>query len=238
MDSPNLSSPLPRRTTAIFAKEPIAGNVKTRLCPPLRPSEAAALAEAMLADVVERLAASRGYHTCLYYAPQGARAWFRDTFRPLMDIRSQVGVGLGERLAGFFREELLGTVGSTAVAVGSDSPLIGVAAVCEAHDQLCAGADVVLGPDGGGGYFLIGMREPHTALVENVEMSTEDNLERTVELAKSLGLRVDLLAPGYDVDVERDLVRLRKDLAVLDADDPCYPPRTVACLERLAEAHA
>ena len=238
MEAPNLSSPLPRRTTAIFAKKPVPGMVKTRLCPPLKAAQAAELADAMLSDVVERLSGSRGFHTCLYYAPHGAREWFVETFAEILDRRPQIGVGLGERLAGYFSEELMGTVGSTAVAVGSDAPLLSVEAVCEAHDQLCHGADVVLGPDGGGGYYLIGMREPHTELLLEVEMSTEDNLERTIALAKDKGLRVDLLAPGYDVALERDLLRLRDDLSEMSVDDARFPARTAEVLRRFSEAHA
>ncbi len=37
---------------AVFAKAPVAGQVKTRMCPPLTPEEAAALYEAMLLDVL------------------------------------------------------------------------------------------------------------------------------------------------------------------------------------------
>ena len=36
----------------VLAKEPVAGRVKTRLCPPCSPTEAAAVAEAALADTL------------------------------------------------------------------------------------------------------------------------------------------------------------------------------------------
>ena len=37
----------------VMAKEPVAGRVKTRLCPPCSPEEAAGLAEAALADTLD-----------------------------------------------------------------------------------------------------------------------------------------------------------------------------------------
>ncbi|MEO5678521.1 MAG: glycosyltransferase, partial [Acidimicrobiales bacterium] len=40
----------------VLAKEPVAGRVKTRLCPPLTPAEAAAVAEAALADTLAAVA--------------------------------------------------------------------------------------------------------------------------------------------------------------------------------------
>ncbi len=238
MDGLNLSAPRPRRTTAIFAKKPVPGMVKTRLCPPLRAAGAARLAEAMLGDVVERFAPALAFHTALYYAPEGSRSWFSSSFPALGDLRPQVGSDLARRLEHFFREELLGTVDSTAVAIGSDAPLVTVDAIVRAHDRLGAGADVVLGPDSGGGYYLIGMREAHTELFRDVPMSTEVVLERTLENARRIGLSVAVLDPCYDVDVELDLERLRADLALLDPGDPRFPRRTAACLETLSEARA
>lgn len=42
----------PRGTFVVFAKRPEAGRVKTRLCPPLSPDQAADLYSEMLADVL------------------------------------------------------------------------------------------------------------------------------------------------------------------------------------------
>ncbi len=233
MGQPNPSSPLPRRTTAIFAKRPVAGRVKTRLCPPLEPAQAARLAEAMLLDLVERLAPSDSYRTVLAYSPPESADWFASTFPSVRDQRAQVGEGLAERMLHYFFVELAGTVGSTAVAVGSDAPLLDPAIVIEAHDRLQAGADLVLGPDAGGGYYLIGMKDAHRALFEEIEMSTGDMREKTLEVASKLKLKVELLKDLYDIDVARDLDRLRADLATMSADERTYPARSAACLDQL-----
>jgi uncharacterized protein len=42
----------------LFAKAPEAGRVKTRLCPPATPEQAAAIAEAAIADTVDVLSAT------------------------------------------------------------------------------------------------------------------------------------------------------------------------------------
>ena len=47
-------------TILLFAKEPLAGRVKTRLVPPLTAPEAAALAAAFLADLHRTLASAHG----------------------------------------------------------------------------------------------------------------------------------------------------------------------------------
>ncbi|MYW30066.1 glycosyltransferase, partial [Streptomyces sp. SID2119] len=41
----------------VIAKEPVPGRVKTRLCPPFSPAEAAELAAAALADTLETVLA-------------------------------------------------------------------------------------------------------------------------------------------------------------------------------------
>src|SRR5690349_12149547 len=50
------SSPITPHQTAlvIFAKAPIVGEVKTRLCPPLTPDEAATLHGSFVLDILER----------------------------------------------------------------------------------------------------------------------------------------------------------------------------------------
>ena len=233
MTKPNLSAPAPRRTTAIFTKRPLPGQVKTRLCPPLEPEQAARLAEAMLFDVAERLVASPLFRTVLSFAPADAQAWFASAFPQIRDQRAQVGPGLAERMLHFLEIELIGTVGSSAVIVGSDAPLIRPDLIGQAHDLLQAGTDLVLGPDAGGGYYLIGMRQPQPALFQEIEMSTTTMRQQTLDLAKRLALSVQQLEPLYDVDLESDLLRLRQDLASMQPSNPAFPDRTAACLKAL-----
>jgi len=233
MESPNFSSPRSTRTTAIFTKRPVPGQVKTRLCPPLAPEQAAELSEAMLRDLVERLANFEGERTVLVYSPAEERAWFASNFPELKDQREQVGEGLGERMFRFFFVELAGTVSSSAVVIGSDAPLLRPALIAEAHDRLQAGADLVLGPDEGGGYYLIGMKAAHRELFESIEMSTGDMCAKTLDVARELGLDAQLLEPLYDLDLPGDLNKLRAELGTMSADSTNYPARTAACVKQL-----
>ena len=63
-----MKQPSASRLTALFTKQPVAGGVKTRLCPPLTPEEAARLAEAMLRDTVEKCLAGE-FRTVLAFTP-------------------------------------------------------------------------------------------------------------------------------------------------------------------------
>jgi rSAM/selenodomain-associated transferase 1 len=218
-----------RRLTAIFAKQPEPGRVKTRLSPPLSPEQAAELALAMLEDVVERCRACPGFETALRYSPAEARGWFRRRFPEVRDQALQRGRALAERLADYFEVEA-GHAGRTAVALGSDCPLLDVREVERAHALLEDGADLVLGPDDGGGYWLVGLARPCAELFAPVAAGGAGVCAATLALARARGLAVELLPAGYDVDVERDLLRLRADLG---RDLAARPRRTAELLGAL-----
>ncbi len=223
--------------TAIFTKRPAPGRVKTRLCPPLSHEQAAALAEAMLRDTVQRCARSTRFRTALVFAPAEEEGWFRSQFPELEDQRPQRGDGLGERLAFFFEEACQRREARTLVAIGSDQPLVRAARIEDAHRALHEGADCVLGPDQGGGTYLIGLSASHPELFTAVPMSTAEQCARTAELARSRGLTIHWLPPELDVDLADDLVKLRAALAawceVGGRSDPEFPGRTQALVREL-----
>ena len=79
----------------VVAKEPLAGKVKTRLCPPCLPSEAAGLAAASLDDTLAAVRACRAGRRIL--AVDGAPgAWIPDDF----EVVFQVGANFNDRLQG------------------------------------------------------------------------------------------------------------------------------------------
>lgn len=201
------------RLTALFTKHPTPGQVKTRLCPPLTPDQAARLAEAMLRDTVARCCAG-AFRTALVFAPAERAPWFRRTFPELSDQRPQNGADLGERLARFAEEVFGGGQARSLVVVGSDQPLVPVARLDEAHQALEDGADCVLGPDHGGGYYLIGLARSVPALFTSVVMSSTGMCAATEAQARARGLRIVRLPPHGDVDVPADLVHLRSELEV------------------------
>ena len=210
-----MPQPFASRLTALFTKRPAPGEVKTRLCPPLSAGEAALLAEAMLRDTVAKCLAGE-FRTTLVFAPADAASWFQQTFPELEDQRPQVGSGLGERLAHFVAASFARRAARSLVLIGSDQPLVPLARVHEAHRALEAGADCVLGPDPGGGYYLIGLPRSVPELFRSVPMSSADMCAATEAVARARGLAVTRLAEHPDVDTPADLERLR---AALDRDD-------------------
>ncbi|MEX1025984.1 MAG: TIGR04282 family arsenosugar biosynthesis glycosyltransferase [Planctomycetota bacterium] len=198
--------------TGIFTKRPAAGRVKTRLVPPLGEEAAARLAQGMLDDSVERLTAAPGRHV-LAFAPEEDEAWFRARY-PALALVPQRGAGLGERMASFFETALASA--PACVMTGSDQPLVSGRRLEEAHTALAHDADLVLGPDRGGGYYLVGLARSAPkelapllrALFSEAPMSTPSVFEHTLETARRLGLRTQRLSVGLDVDTDADLEQL------------------------------
>jgi hypothetical protein len=199
---------------AIMAKAPRAGEVKTRLCPPLRAADAADLYRSFLIDKIAAVGALAGAQAAVAYTPAEARAEF-EALAPGFLLVTQEGPDLGTRLRTTLAR-LLGLGHTGAIALDTDTPTLPRAYLQEAADCLARpGADVVLGPTEDGGYYLIGVRAAHPELFEDVPWSTAAVLEVTLRRAASLGLRVTCLPTWFDVDTADDLERLR---AALPAD--------------------
>lgn len=211
----------------VFAKEPRAGRVKTRLCPPLAPDEAAALYACMLDDVLEASAAAAralGLARLLYVEPAEACARL-EARAPGWCVRPQRGPDLGARMeAAAADAAALGH--APLVLRGSDSPALAPSLLAEALDAL-RDAHLALSPDPDGGYNVAALRAPAPGLFAH-PMSTARVLEDTLARARALGLRARLVAPGFDVDVWADLARLAQARRTGGA---AACPRTLAWLD-------
>jgi glycosyltransferase A (GT-A) superfamily protein (DUF2064 family) len=71
---------------------------------------------------------------------------------------------------------------------------------------------VVLGPSDDGGYYLIGMKQPHAAPFERIAWSTGSVYAETMERCREAGLEVVTLPTWYDVDDAATLEVLQAEL--------------------------
>ena len=98
---------------------------------------------------------------------------------------------------------------------------------------------MLLGGSDDGGYYLIGIKHPHHRLFEQIEWSTERVFEQTLERAREIGLRTELLPTWYDVDDATTLERLRRELAAPSGAGAGYDAKhTRAYLQSLQVAQA
>jgi uncharacterized protein len=189
----------------IFAKEPLPGQVKTRLSPPLSPKGAAQLYHSFLLDILEEMARVPEVRLAVAFSPPGAQAFFGGLAPPGTDLFPQEGADLGERMARAFARGFAGDFGPILLR-GSDVPDLPGELVAEAREVLAAGrAQVVLGPATDGGYHLVGLTEPQPRLFQGPAWSSHTVLADTLDLARQLGLRVHLLPPWADIDTGDDL---------------------------------
>jgi rSAM/selenodomain-associated transferase 1 len=212
-----------------MATAPIAGAVKTRLCPPLRPEEAAELARCFLEDRVEQLGAVPAGERLVAFTPPEQAGAVRALVPRGVRLVPQRGADLGARMSGLL-EDLLTEGYAGALVVGTDTPTLPTAYLAEAATALrAAAADVVLGPSEDGGYYLIGLTAPAPDLFVDMAWSTATVYEETLSRARAGGRRIAILPTWFDVDRIADLARLRDD----PARDAYRPRRTLACLSRL-----
>jgi len=185
-------------TLLVIAKEPVPGRVKTRLTPPYAPWQAAALAEAALADTLHAVlrAPARRRVLVLDGAPG---PWLPPGF----EVVPQAAGGLDERLAAAFVRYDDGP----ALLVGMDTPqltpeLLALALAPGGWD----GCEAWFGPAADGGFWTLGLSEPALApaLIRGVAMSTPATGEIQRRRLTDAGLRVRDLPPLRDVDTAAD----------------------------------
>ena len=198
-----------------MTKAPRAGHVKTRLVPPLTPEQAAELNKCFLRDTASEIIKATGKlaRGVAVYIPFGAEAIYDDILPPDFLLISQRGDGFGDRLY-FAIEDLFACGFESACLISSDSPTVSASAYAQAVESLrLTGDRVVLGPSDDGGYYLIGVKQPHRVLFDRIDWSTERVLEQTTQRAAEVNLQVNLLPTGRDVDDPAGLERLRDDVS-------------------------
>jgi glycosyltransferase A (GT-A) superfamily protein (DUF2064 family) len=183
-------------TLLVIAKEPVPGRVKTRLVPPCSYQQAAALAEAALADTLRTVAAVPARRRVLVLDGRPG-PWLPLGF----DVVPQCGGPLDERLAAAFA-----AVRGPVLLIGMDTPQV-------TPDLLTVdwhGADAVFGPADDGGFWALGLRDPDPALLRGVPMSTATT--GAVQRARlvAAGLRVADLPRLRDVDTAADAVAVAR----------------------------
>jgi rSAM/selenodomain-associated transferase 1 len=181
----------------VLAKTPVPGRVKTRLCPPWTPPQAARLAAAALEDTLDVVSAAAVTRRILVVegdlpAPMG---WSRV---------AQRGSSLGERIANAFTDTT--APGTATVLIGMDTPQISTELLHAAVLELVAGAGgAVLGPAEDGGWWGLGLRDPANAqILRDIPTSTGETGALTLDALKRKGLRPTVLPMLRDVDTAAD----------------------------------
>ena len=178
----------------VVAKSPVPGRVKTRLCPPCTPPEAAALAEAALADTLDAVAAcGAGRRILALDGPPGA--WLPPGFQ----VVPQAGGGLDRRLAAAWA-----FAGGPGVQIGMDTPQV-TAELLDSALATLDGSPAALGHAADGGWWAVALRKADPRAFVGVPMSTSRTGALQAARLRALALDVAPLPTLVDMDTAADL---------------------------------
>ncbi|TDC49713.1 DUF2064 domain-containing protein [Jiangella ureilytica] len=182
----------------VVVKEPVPGRVKTRLCPPLDPVEAARVAEAALADTLDAVARC-GADRRVVALDGKPGPWLPAGFEVVPQVRGT----LGARLAAAWRR-----AGGPGLQIGMDTPQVTPSLLDDALGRLVGGGPrtALLGPAEDGGWWALGLRRWWRGTFDGVPMSTAHTGARQADRLRSLGLAVTLLPVLRDIDTAADAV--------------------------------
>lgn len=140
-----------RPNLIIFAKTPRLGHVKSRLAADIGLAQATRAYRSMVAALLRRLATGPAMRRYIFVA--AAKDGDLGNWHPGFERRRQCHGDLGARMADAFRQVPPGPT----LLIGSDIPAIQSNHVRGALKRLKT-ANVVFGPAGDGGYWLVGFR--------------------------------------------------------------------------------
>lgn len=190
----------------VFARPPVAGEVKTRLAAHIGGQAAAALYERLLCETVGMALGTGLAAVELHVAAQSSHPLFVALAdRQPLEVRRQKGADLGQRMYHALQTTL--QTAGFAVLIGTDCPAMSAAYLQRACRQLDAGSPVVLGPAEDGGYVLIGARTCDERLFADIPWGGDRVLQQTRARLQALKLPHSELDTLWDLDRLEDLRR-------------------------------
>lgn len=195
----------------IFAREPDAETVKTRLKPYMTDEDRVSLYVALMTNTIDRLKNLVDIDTFISYSPGTAQYYF---LRFGLSLFPQAGDNLGERM--FNAINYVITEGyHKAVLVGTDLPEISSSIALSAFDLLSE-KDIVFGPAEDGGYYLVGMKKPMIDIFSGIEWSTDKVLDQSLHKAGEAGLTAAFTKRLSDIDTIEDLRSVTSSIGGLE----------------------
>ncbi len=201
----------PRAALLVLAKAPVPGKVKTRLCPPATPEQAAWIAAAAFLDTLDAVLAVPGVAPVVALAGDltGAVEGVGLTTRlAATTVLPQRGTTLGQRIAAAYADTAAALGPRPVLQIGMDTPQVDPALLGRCLEALDGdGVDAALGMAADGGWWVLGVRRPELAdLIAEVPTSCSDTGAQTLAALHAAGCRVIELPELSDVDTWPDAV--------------------------------
>jgi glycosyltransferase A (GT-A) superfamily protein (DUF2064 family) len=184
----------------VMAKAPVPGRVKTRLCPPLTPDQAASVAEAALADTLTAVSRCGARRRILALDGEPG-PWLPAGF----EVIPQRPGTLDRRLAAAWAD-----AGGPGLQIGMDTPQVTPDLLDQCLERTFSpGVTASLGLASDGGWWAIGLSHGwDTDVFSGVPMSTPVTGRAQAGRLRSAGHSVARLPRLDDVDVYEDALRV------------------------------
>ena len=193
---------------AVFAKAPVAGEVKTRLAGLLGADAAAGLHAGLVRHALATAVAARVGPVELWCAPDAAHPFFARCAAEFgAHLRTQRGSDLGARLECAFEEVL--AQGDALVVIGSDCPAL-AAGELRAAALAVRTCDVAIAPAEDGGYVMLAMSSPQP-IFAGIEWGAATVMRETRRRLQACGTSWRELPGSWDVDRPEDYARLQRE---------------------------
>jgi len=184
----------------VFVKNPIPGTVKTRIARTVGNDRAVEVYQHLLRHTQE----------IVTQLPQNRVVYYGDFINPDdgwndYSKHLQTGNDLGQRMLNAFREQF-SSGASRAVIIGSDCLTITPDHIRRAFTALDQ-TDIVIGPATDGGYYLLGMKQPHDFLFTDMPWSQPQLRQRTELAIGQHNLTFEQLDELTDIDEWADYER-------------------------------
>ena len=189
----------------IFTKNPVPGKVKTRLAATVGNDVAFSVYQQLVKHTLV-ITSGLPVDKFVFYSDEVEQedVWNKKHYLKQL----QQGNNLGERMNNAFASTFKKGVNKV-VVIGTDCPGLDAGIIMNAFTYLDK-YNVVIGPAADGGYYLLGMKQHHPQLFENIAWSTNIVSEETISKCVASHLDYWLLPVLNDIDEEKDLVHLKK----------------------------
>ncbi|MFY9806157.1 MAG: DUF2064 domain-containing protein [Pseudonocardiaceae bacterium] len=201
----------------VLAKAPVPGKVKTRLCPPASPVQAARIAAAAFLDTLDAVLAVPDVTPVVALTGTLADAVDAEALTERLratTVVPQRGTTLGQRIAAAYADTAAVVGHRPVLQIGMDTPQVAAKLLSHCLDLLDGdGVDAALGTATDGGWWILGVQRPELAdLIADIPTSLPDTGQRTLAALRASGCRVDELPELSDVDTWEDAVAVAADV--------------------------
>jgi uncharacterized protein len=201
----------------VLAKAPVPGKVKTRLCPPASPAQAARIAAAAFLDTVDAVLTVPDVTPVVALTGDLAQAIDAESLTERLQattVLPQRGTTLGQRIAAAFADTAAVVGHLPVLQIGMDTPQADAKLLSHCLDLLDGdGVDAALGTATDGGWWVLGVRRPELAgLIADIPTSLPDTGARTLAALRACGCRLIELPELSDVDTWEDAVAVAAEV--------------------------